>query len=113
VSGIEQTGWRHLVNIGPRDTKDWGLDARVVATKATDQVAPMPAQRRGQTSRPTGTSLGQLPLAGKSVLIIEDEALIAMNVESCLQDAGAAVAKNAESNISNAVRSAFLPRETN
>jgi hypothetical protein len=54
-----------------------------------------------------------LPLAGKSVLIIEDEALIAMNVESCLQDAGAAVAKNAESNISNAVRSAFLPRETN
>jgi DNA-binding NtrC family response regulator len=35
--------------------------------------------------------LGQLPLAGKSVLVIEDEALIAMSVESCLQDAGAAV----------------------
>jgi DNA-binding NtrC family response regulator len=35
--------------------------------------------------------LGQLPLAGKSVLVIEDEALIAMRVESCLQDAGAAV----------------------
>jgi CheY-like chemotaxis protein len=32
-----------------------------------------------------------LPLAGKSVLIIEDEALIAMSVESCLQNAGAAV----------------------
>jgi DNA-binding NtrC family response regulator len=51
----------------------------------------MPAQRQGQTTRPPGTSLGQLPLAGKSVLIIEDEALIAMNIESCLQDAGAAV----------------------
>jgi hypothetical protein len=49
-----------------------------------------------------------LPLAGKLVLIIEDEALIAMNVESCLQDVGAAVVKNAESNISDAVRSAFL-----
>jgi CheY-like chemotaxis protein len=36
-------------------------------------------------------SLGQLPLAGKSVLIIEDNALIAVSVESCLQDAGAAV----------------------
>jgi DNA-binding NtrC family response regulator len=32
-----------------------------------------------------------LPLAGKSVLIIEDEALIALSVESFLQDAGAAV----------------------
>lgn len=51
----------------------------------------MPAQRQGQTTRPTGTSLGHLPLAGKSVLIIEDEPLIAMSVEFCLQDAGAAV----------------------
>jgi DNA-binding NtrC family response regulator len=58
---------------------------------ATDQVAPMPALRPGQTSRPTGMSLGQLPLAGKSVLIIEDEALIAMGFESCLQHAGAVV----------------------
>src|SRR3984893_6944761 len=33
----------------------------------------------------------KLPLTGKSVLVIEDEALIALNVESCLQDAGAAV----------------------
>jgi DNA-binding NtrC family response regulator len=51
----------------------------------------MPTQRQGETTRPIGTSLGQLPLAGKSVLIIEDKALIAMSVESCLQDAGAAV----------------------
>jgi DNA-binding NtrC family response regulator len=50
----------------------------------------MPAKRQEQTTtRPT--SLGELSLAGKSVLIIEDEALIALNVESCLQDAGAAV----------------------
>ena len=39
----------------------------------------------------------QLPLAGKSVLIVEDEALIAMSVEFCLQDAGAAVVKIANS----------------
>ena len=51
----------------------------------------MPTQRQGETTRPIGTSLGQLPLAGKSVLIIEDKALIAMSVESCLQDAGASV----------------------
>jgi DNA-binding NarL/FixJ family response regulator len=38
-----------------------------------------------------------LPLAGKWVLIIEDEALIAMGFESCLQDAGAAVVKIANS----------------
>jgi DNA-binding NtrC family response regulator len=42
-------------------------------------------------SRTTWTPLGQLPLAGKSVLIIEDEPLIAIYLESCLQDAGAAV----------------------
>ena len=42
-------------------------------------------------------SLRQLPLAGKSVLIIEDEALIAMSVEFCLQNAGAAVVKIANS----------------
>jgi DNA-binding NtrC family response regulator len=42
-------------------------------------------------------SLRHLPLAGKSVLIIEDEALIAMSVEFCLQDAGAAVVKIANS----------------
>jgi hypothetical protein len=34
-----------------------------------------------------------LPLAGKSVLVIEDEALIALNVESCLLEAGAAFVK--------------------
>ena len=51
----------------------------------------MPTQRQGKTSNPIRTSLGQLPLAGKSVLIIEDKALVAMSVESCLQDAGAAV----------------------
>jgi DNA-binding NtrC family response regulator len=38
-----------------------------------------------------------LPLAGKSVLVIVDEALIAMDVESCLLDAGAAVVKIANS----------------
>ena len=57
----------------------------------------MPAKRQEQTTRPIGTSLGELPLAGKSVLIIEDEALIAMGFESCLQDAGAAVVKIANS----------------
>jgi DNA-binding NtrC family response regulator len=51
----------------------------------------MPTQRQGKTTNPIRTSLGQLPLAGKSVLIIEDKALVAMSVESCLQDAGAAV----------------------
>jgi CheY-like chemotaxis protein len=54
-------------------------------------IGTMPAKRQEQTTRPIGISLGELPLAGKSVLIIEDEALIALNVESCLQDAGAAV----------------------
>jgi DNA-binding NtrC family response regulator len=38
-----------------------------------------------------GLASKRLPLAGKSVLIIEDEALIAMGFESCLQDAGAVV----------------------
>ena len=54
-----------------------------MVTIVTDQAAPMPAQRQGP--------LGQVPLAGKSVLIIEDEALIAMGFESCLQHAGAVV----------------------
>jgi len=49
------------------------------------------AQRREQTTKPTATSLDQLPLAEKSVLVIEDEVLIAMGFESCLQDAGAVV----------------------
>ena len=40
---------------------------------------------------------GQFPLKGKSALIIEDNALIAMNVEVCLLDAGAAVVKMANS----------------
>ena len=52
------------------------------------------AQLHGRTSRHSGTSPGhQLPLAGKSVLVIEDEALIALNVESCLLEAGAAFVK--------------------
>ncbi len=34
-----------------------------------------------------------LALAGTSILIVEDEPLIAMSVESGLQDAGAAVVK--------------------
>jgi DNA-binding NtrC family response regulator len=54
-----------------------------MATIISEQAAPMAAQRQGP--------LGQGPLAGKSVLIIEDEALIAMGFESCLQDAGAVV----------------------
>jgi CheY-like chemotaxis protein len=32
----------------------------------------------------------QLPLAGKSILVVEDESLIAMNVEYSLNEAGAA-----------------------
>jgi DNA-binding NtrC family response regulator len=39
----------------------------------------------------------ELPLAGKSVLVVEDEPLIAMNVEADLQDAGVAVVKIADS----------------
>ena len=54
-----------------------------MATIISEQAAPVAAQRQGP--------LGQGPLAGKSVLIIEDEALIAMGFESCLQDAGAVV----------------------
>lgn len=66
-----------------------------MATIMTDQATH--SQRQGRTSRPAGTPLGQLPLAGKSVLIIEDEALIAMSVEFWLQDAGAAVVKTTNS----------------
>jgi DNA-binding NtrC family response regulator len=66
-----------------------------MATMMTDQATL--SQRQGRTSRPTVTPLGQLPLAERSVLIIEDEALIAMGVELCLQDAGAAVVKIANS----------------
>jgi DNA-binding NtrC family response regulator len=40
---------------------------------------------------------GELPLKGKSALIIEDDALIAINAEFCLLDAGAAVVKIANS----------------
>jgi hypothetical protein len=50
-----------------------------MATIMSEQAAPVAAQRQGP--------LGQGPLAGKSVLIIEDEALIAIGFESCLQDA--------------------------
>jgi DNA-binding NtrC family response regulator len=53
-------------------------------------MSDIPPTRLNRYIMPTA-SLAQLPLAGKSVLIIEDEALIALNIESCLQDAGAAV----------------------
>jgi response regulator of citrate/malate metabolism len=56
-----------------------------VVTDAREQAAPTLPGRKG------------LPLAGKSVLIIEDEALIALNVESCLLDAGVAIVKIANS----------------
>lgn len=52
---------------------------------ASEQTASLPAEQLGA------------PLAGKSVLIIEDEALIAFGVESCLLDAGAAIVKIANS----------------
>jgi DNA-binding NtrC family response regulator len=92
-----------VVNIGSL-TPILGLDARVMATIVTDQAATVPAQWPGRSSRP-GTSLGQLPLAGKSVLIIEDEVLIAMGFESCLQDAGAVV------KIANSIASAHRALE--
>jgi DNA-binding NtrC family response regulator len=38
-----------------------------------------------------------LPLGGRSILIIEDEPLIAFSVESCLLDAGATIVKIANS----------------
>ncbi|MGH6841147.1 MAG: hypothetical protein ACREDV_03515, partial [Methylocella sp.] len=47
-----------------------------------------------------GHSVARLPLAGKSVLIIEDEVLIALGVETCLRDAGADVVKIATSKAS-------------
>lgn len=40
---------------------------------------------------------GHLPLNGKSALIVEDNALIALNLELCLLDAGATVVKIANS----------------
>jgi PleD family two-component response regulator len=52
---------------------------------APDKAALIPSEQQG------------LPLSGKSVLIVEDEALIALSVESCLLDAGAAVVKIANS----------------
>jgi DNA-binding NtrC family response regulator len=61
-------------------------------TPITDQTVPLSA-RQGQISELIRPSIGQLPLAGKSILIIEDEALISMGVESCLRDAGAADVK--------------------
>jgi DNA-binding NtrC family response regulator len=63
----------------------------------------MPAQRRADFG-PTGTSLGLFSL-GKSVLIIEDEALIVMGFESCLQHAGAVV------KIANSIASAHSALE--
>jgi CheY-like chemotaxis protein len=38
-----------------------------------------------------------MPLSGKSLLVVEDEALIAMSVESSLLDAGATIVKTANS----------------
>jgi DNA-binding NtrC family response regulator len=55
-------------------------------TYAMDQAAP-----------PLGGQEGRWPLARKSVLIIEDEALVALSVETCLLDAGAAIVKIANS----------------
>jgi CheY-like chemotaxis protein len=52
---------------------------------APDKAALKPSDQSG------------LPLGGRSILVIEDEALIAMSVESCLLDAGVAVVKIANS----------------
>jgi DNA-binding NtrC family response regulator len=59
--------------------------ARSMPTTASYQAALTLADEHG------------FPLAGKSVLIIEDEALIAFSVETCLLDAGAAIVKIANS----------------
>ena len=59
--------------------------ARSMPTTALDQAALTLADDHG------------FPLAGKSVLIIEDEALIAFSVETSLLDAGAAIVKIANS----------------
>jgi DNA-binding NtrC family response regulator len=56
-----------------------------MVTDAREQAAPTLPGPQG------------LPLAGKSVLVIEDETLIAVSVESCLLDAGASVVKIANS----------------
>jgi DNA-binding NtrC family response regulator len=64
-----------------------------VASKLADQAVQQ------QQSR---ICSGQLPLKGKSALIIEDNPLIAQNLELCLMDAGAgaAVVKTANSIVS-------------
>jgi CheY-like chemotaxis protein len=54
-------------------------------TIAPAQAALKPSDQKG------------LPLGGRSILVIEDEALIAMSVESCLLDAGATIVKIANS----------------
>ena len=56
-----------------------------MATIVLPNTALTPGERQG------------LPLAGMSVLIVEDEALIALSVESCLLDAGADLVKIANS----------------
>ena len=54
-------------------------------TTAPDQAALMPTEQQGA------------PLGGRSILIIEDEALIALSVESRLLDAGRPLSKMANS----------------
>ena len=65
-----------MINIGSHDTEKLGSDAGVMATIMSEQAPPVAAQRQGSSVR------GR---AGKSVLIIEDEALIAMGFESSLR----------------------------
>ena len=60
----------------------WG--GAVPWRRLTANAALTPGERHG------------LPLGGMSVLIIEDEALIALSVESCLLDAGAARCQNSQ-----------------
>jgi CheY-like chemotaxis protein len=45
----------------------------------------------------SSSCLGELPLKGKSALVVEDNALVAISAEFCLRDAGAAVVRIANS----------------
>jgi DNA-binding NtrC family response regulator len=71
-------------------------DDHVIVMMAATQVAPMPPRRGGAGAACPGMP-DQLPLAGKSILVIEDQSLIAMSVEYSLNDAGAATVTIASS----------------
>ncbi|QBR71290.1 hypothetical protein CU048_08345 [Beijerinckiaceae bacterium] len=69
--------------------------ARAMAAMSRDQAPSSLDFHAGPKELPSSPQ--QLPLSGKSVLVIEDEMLIAMCVEACLGDAGVAMVRIANS----------------